>query len=418
MTTMVDVVVGGQYGSEAKGHVTAQLVTQAAHERDSEQGNHFGIDVWNIRVAGPNAGHTAYDSEGRKFAFRTLPIGAVIDDKTQLYIAPGSEIDLPVLYKEIQEAEAAGHIVRGRLYMSRQATLIEDGHKLVEQGADLVGKVGSTGKGIGAARADRIMRTASLVPDAFTDGPDGDLQSQPWAWAEPEELYASDHFAHTANQHIIIEGTQGYGLSLRASGNYPQVTSSDCRSIDFLAMAGIDPTRCDTQIQNWVVCRVFPIRVAGNSGPMKGETSWAELGLEEEKTTVTQKVRRVGMWDQDLVAAAVQANGGHNANVVITMIDQVIPGFDEVTPEILEKVQAGEITGDAVPRALDEAIEWINAHASAEQIGAPIAAFTYSPTQIVFTQAALRRRGEQGGGGLADALAQAFESALIGEDEN
>uniref|UniRef100_A0AAU6R608 N6-succino-2-amino-2'-deoxyadenylate synthase n=1 Tax=Micrococcus phage Olihed TaxID=3092209 RepID=A0AAU6R608_9CAUD len=387
MTTMVDVVVGGQYGSEAKGHVTAQLVRQAANERDAGVMADLGIEVWNIRVAGPNAGHTAYDTNGEKFAFRTLPIGAVIDHDTQLYIAPGSEIDLDVLYAEIRLAEEKGHPVRGRLYMSRQATLIEQAHKDREAGEGLVGRVGSTGKGIGAARADRIMRTAKLTVDAFEFGPDKDGDAQPWSWAEPEDLYATDDHAHSRNQHIIIEGTQGYGLSLRASGNYPQVTSSDCRSVDFLAMAGIDPTRCDTNIQNWVVARVFPIRVAGNSGPMKGETSWEELGLEAEKTTVTQKVRRVGMWDQDLLKAAVQANGGHKANVVITMIDQVVQGFDEVTDETIDKMNSGEIEP---PQAFTEAVEWINAHASADQIGAPIAGFTYSPTQIVFTSAAMR----------------------------
>lgn len=386
MATHVDVVVGGQYGSEAKGHVTAQLVTQASKERDSTECAEYDIEVWNIRVAGPNAGHTAYDSEGHKFAFRSLPIGTVIDSKTKLYIAPGSEIDLPVLYAEIQEAEAAGHPVRGRLYMSRQATLLEENHKAAEQSANLISKVGSTGKGIGAARADRIMRVASLVTDAFTDGPDGDLLSQPWTWAEPEDLYATDDHAHTQNQHVIIEGTQGYGLSLRASGHYPQTTSSDCRSVDFLAMAGIDPTRDNVTIQNWVVCRVYPIRVAGNSGPMKGETTWDELGLEAEKTTVTQKIRRVGTWDQELVAAAVQANGGHNANVVITMLDQIIPGLTEITPELLEQVRTGEIDPYENPRtmALMEATDWLNEHASCGQIGTHVAGFTYSPTQMLF----------------------------------
>ncbi len=379
MTQLIDVIVGGQYGSEAKGHVTAQLV--AAAVRDNATQPDLDIEIWNVRVAGPNAGHTAYDRHDQKFAFRSLPVGAVVDESVKLYIAPGSEVDLEVLYGEIAQAESAGWPIRGRLYMSRQATLLEQKHKDTEAQADLVARVGSTGKGIGAARADRLMRTARTVAEAFEYGPDKDGDSQPWQWAEPEDLYAHDDHAHNGNQHVFIEGTQGYGLSLRASGHYPQVTSSDARAVDFLAMAGIDPTRCNTRVTNWIVARVHPIRVAGNSGAMEGETSWDELGLEPEKTTVTQKVRRVGAWDQDLLARAVQANGGHNAKVVITMLDQIFPELGELTDEDLEP-KAGE---EVMHPALEKALDWIGEHASPEQIGAHVAAITFSPTKMLFT---------------------------------
>lgn len=378
MSQMVDVVVGGQYGSEAKGHVTAQLVKTVLRTMASEEAPE--IRLINVRVAGPNAGHTVYDEAGNKFAFRTIPVGAVIDDRVDLYIAPGSEVDLVVLYNEIDLAERYGHSLEGRLFVSRQATVIEQEHK--DRETELIGAVGSTGKGIGAARAARLMRHAETL------GQYVEAEGHPvlWTWAEPEELYAHDDLVHDSNQHIIIEGTQGYGLSLRASGHYPQVTSSDARAVDFLAMAGIDPTRCSVKIQTWVVCRVFPIRVAGNSGPMQGETTWAELGLPEEKTTVTQKVRRVGQWDQDLVARAVQANGGHQAKVVITMLDQVIPGLADVDLAELQGEAEG-IQADQNP-ALEAAVEWIEEHASYRRIGAPVAAFTFGPTKILFTGAA------------------------------
>jgi len=380
MTQLVDVIVGGQYGSEAKGHVTAQLVQTGL--RDVVREPHLGIEVWNVRVAGPNAGHTVYDRHDRKFAFRSLPVGAVVDQSVQLYIAPGSEVDLEVLYAEIAEAEAAGWNVRGRLWMSKQATLLEQSHKDEEAAAGLVGRVGSTGKGIGAARAARIMRTAHTVEEAFSWGPDGDALVQPWQWAEPEDLYATDDHAHNKNQRILIEGTQGYGLSLRASGHYPQTTSSDARAIDFLAMAGIDPTRCSVKVTNWVVARVFPIRVAGNSGAMEGETTWGELGLPEEHTTVTQKVRRVGAWDPELVARAVQANGGHNAKVVITMLDQIFPELGELTDEELNPT--GE-EGEVQHPVLSKVMRWLDENASRETLGAYVAGFTFSPTQMLFT---------------------------------
>ena len=191
------------------------------------------------------------------------------------------------------------------------------------------------------------------------------------------------------------------------------MTSSDCRSIDFLAMAGIDPTRCSVVVTNWIVCRVFPIRVAGNSGPMEGETSWAELGLDEERTTVTQKVRRVGTWDQDLVRRAVQANGGHNANVVITMLDQAIPELKEFAERYTDGYD-GDLNKEPV---MEQVAAWIEEHAAPEQIGARVAGFTFSPTQMIFTEFA-RSGGDEpdfeGLGVTQDQLREMVNSALAG----
>lgn len=406
----VEVVVGGQYGSEAKGHVTAQLVKIALKDATAAEVPDFTL--WNVRVAGPNAGHTVYDHTGAKFAFRHLPVGAVISDDVMLYIAPGSEIDLEVLRQEIELAEDHGWNVRERLYISQQATVIGEEHKRTEAETELVERVGSTGKGIGAARADRIMRTAQTMGQRYASYGD-EIPGGWWTWAEPEDIYADDSLVHDANQHVIIEGTQGYGLSLRASGHYPQVTSSDCRSIDFLAMAGIDPTRCNVVVTNWIVCRVFPIRVAGNSGPMEGETSWAELGLDEERTTVTQKVRRVGQWDQDLVRRAVQANGGHNANVVITMLDQAIPELKEFAERYTDGYD-GDLNEEPV---MEQVAAWIEEHAAPEHIGARVAGFTFSPTQMIFTEFA-RSGGEEPDferlGVTQDQLREMVNSALAG----
>ena len=59
--------------------------------------------------------------------------------------------------------------------------------------------------------------------------------------------------------------------------------------------------------------------MAGNSGPLKGETSWEELGLEPERTTVTNKVRRVGDWDPELLEEAIRANGGGGWNSGVSL---------------------------------------------------------------------------------------------------
>lgn len=317
MTTL-DVVVGAQFGSEAKGHVTQRLIDSSVARtewaKDAASGH---APIYNVRVAGPNAGHTGHSLYGVKIAFRQLPIGALRPGVTCV-IAPGSEVQASVLMNEIDAAIRYGYFDPARLWIDSEATLLEPSHIDAEQGMNE--RLGSTGKGIGAARAERLMRRARRVGDdeAFTK------------WL----LKLGAHIGDTANlltiddnaSHIIIEGTQGYGLGLHA-GSYPYCTSSDCRAIDFLGMAGLSPWWfSNVDLRVWAVARTFPIRVAGNSGPLYQETSWEKLGLPPEYTTVTKKMRRVGHWDMGLVQEAVLANGGGpTVRLAITMLDQRYP---------------------------------------------------------------------------------------------
>lgn len=368
--SVIDVVVGAAYGSEGKGHVTAQLVKRRVSE---------GFGVLNVRIAGPNAGHTVIDIDGNSFALRQIPVGAAIHPKVYLLIAAGSEIDPPVIFDELQRLREAGHPV-DRLAISAEATIITDVHKETERA--LVGAIGSTGKGIGAARADRLMRNAPRLKDdealihAFVD-----LGIKIVDQTDPGSFI--NGWMDTPRTAIIIEGTQGYGLGLRA-GNYPFTTSSDCRAIDFMAMAGVSPWHVKTlQTNVWLVARVFPIRVAGNSGPMKGETSWEDLGLPEERTTVTQKIRRVGEWDSDLVRSALLANGGPQVSprskvaIILTMVDQMFPdvqGFDG--SEHLNAYYRDNINGY---NELDKFIKNIES-----ETGGQILGLTTSPSTILW----------------------------------
>lgn len=302
------VVVGGQYGSEGKGAVTAWLAAQEEAP-------------FCIRVAGPNAGHTVWD-EGVEWKLRHVPVAAVSNRESLLALAAGSEIDVSVLESELQALDAAGYDVSSRFMVDGQATLIDPHHADQEQ--QLIGRIGSTGKGIGAARADRLWRTARLAGGRTN-------------------VAHSARNALLVGRTVIVEGTQGYGLGLHA-GHYPYCTSSDCRAIDFLAMAGLSPwDMAVTAFEVWVVMRVYPIRVAGESGPMLGETSWENLGLAAERTTVTNKVRRVGVWDEDLARAACEANGGPPvARVALTMVDHIVdPDDDRGIEKCVSDLQAG-----------------------------------------------------------------------------
>jgi adenylosuccinate synthase len=73
--------------------------------------------------------------------------------------------------------------------------------------------------------------------------------------------------AHARGDRIMLEGTQGTALSLH-HGRYPHVTSRDTTASGCLAEAGINPRRVRRVV---VVCRTYPIRVGGPSGPMGQE---------------------------------------------------------------------------------------------------------------------------------------------------
>lgn len=352
------VVVGGQYGSEGKGAVTARLVRRAFAG---------GKHVLNVRVGGPNAGHTVIDHSGVAWPLRQIPVGAV-EHNALLYIAPGSEIDPEVLLSEIRELNAAGFQLNGRLYISDEATVLEAKHKEAEQSLLMPESLGSTGKGIGAARASRLMRDAARVCD------DRELRKElanhgVFLWHGPS-LPAGGEVGPRA---VIVEGTQGYGLGLHA-GFYPKCTSGDARAIDFLAQAGISPWQASFDqgaFTVWVVVRPNPIRVAGNSGPLLGETTWEELGLPVEHTTVTKKVRRVGAWDADLVREAVEANGGPAAvKLAHTMMDHVFPELYGAERTIRDQHLYQRV--------------WDYLSTLHDQIGAPVRMITTGPNSGMF----------------------------------
>lgn len=304
-------VVGGQFGSEAKGHVAAQL---------AKRFNTSKLDrpLHLVRVGGSNAGHSAIDDRGQLWALRQVPVAAVIDRDARLYIAQGSEIDCDVLESEVDALDAAGYAVSSRLLIDQYATILEQKHIDRESGSDINARTGSTSKGIGAARADRIMRTATIARDhhdrllEFIDSEDQICDTAP--------LIAE---AHENNQHVIVEGTQGYGLGMHTRF-YPQTTSGDCRTVDLLAQIGYTPLSPmkPRDVHTWLVLRTYPIRVAGNSGSMDGrELDWETLGqisggyIQPERTTVTKKIRRVAEWDVQVVREAVAANGGANPHL-------------------------------------------------------------------------------------------------------
>ena len=91
-----------------------------------------------------------------------------------------------------------------------------------------------------------------------------------------------------------------------------------------MSEVGVSP-RLVTEVV--VVFRTFPIRVAGEqAGPLRDEITWEQLQSEsrypysiEERTTVTNKIRRVARFDWELAHRAIRNN--RPTKIAITGLD-------------------------------------------------------------------------------------------------
>lgn len=288
------IVVGGQAGSEGKGAICAFLHRRKAYDMA-------------VRVGGPNAGHSVVDDQDRKWALRQLPVAVAVDPGCLLVIAAGSEVDFSVLNDEIVATDSAGLLTRNRVFVDSEATVIDNESVLLERSIT----TGTTGKGIGGARAQRALRASQLV------------RHQVERLDHGAKVTDTQSLIRSETGSVLLEGTQGYILGSHA-GDYPYTTSGDCRAIDFMAAAGIAPQEARTVI----VLRMHPIRIAGESGPLRDETTWEEIGVPEEITTVTKKVRRVGRWDWGWAARSIDSNfGAQGVEVALTFVDYVYPNL-------------------------------------------------------------------------------------------
>ena len=109
------------------------------------------------------------------------------------------------------------------------------------------------------------------------------------------------------------------------SSHYPFATSRDTTAAGFVSEAGLSPLDVDDII---VVLRAFPIRVAGNSGPLRSELSWDDVTRESgsgvplaEYTSVTKVLRRVGRFDAELVRQALLYNAP--TRIVLNHLDYI-----------------------------------------------------------------------------------------------
>lgn len=334
----VSIIVGGQFGSEGKGKVALELARRSQKS-----------DVTLVRVGGPNSGHTGYDRQGRRFALRQLPAGC-IDRNVDVVFPAGSYLDLDVLRKEINALDYP----EDRIYISENAQIITEEHKLWEANADLIGAIGSTGSGVGAAVIARVARGAENIPLHAISALDAKaLQNVPGKVCDTTELLRAKA---DRGDRIIVEGSQGFGLSLLDGGYWPKATARTTTAAGALAETGLSPLDVDDVT---LVTRSFPIRVAGESGPLKNEISWDDVanvtGRSEdlrEYTTVTKNLRRVGKFDAELVKRAIQAN--KPTRLVMNHLDYV--GAQDSLKD--RKSRVSQFI-DSVEASLGRSINWL-----------------------------------------------------------
>jgi adenylosuccinate synthase len=326
---LVDVMVGGQYGSEGKGNVAAYLAPD--------------YDLL-VRSGGPNAGHSIMN-DGGKHVQHHLPSGTTVCD-ARLLLTSAAVINVPHLMDEIAQSGAEA----GRLVIDGQATVITDEHR--EQEANLTKTIGSTGQGVGLATAGRITgRDGSCV--LAKDVP----ELEPFIG---DGLAVMDEVLRQGGS-VFVEGTQGGRLSLH-HGPYPYVTSRETNASGILAEAGVAPHRARRVI---MVVRTYPIRVAnpknGTSGPLVSEITWEEVAtrsgldlpalVKQEHTTTTRRLRRVGEFDWDLLRTSALLNAP--TDIALTFTDQLdhrntgARRMDQLTDETIRFIEEVESVAGA-----------------------------------------------------------------------
>jgi len=250
--TPITIIQGAQFGSEAKGMVAGALALNGQ----------YNIAV---RTGAINAGHTVY-YKGKPYAMQQLPVAWVNPD-TKLVIGPGAYVHVPTLVREIAMVEiATGKLLKDRLFVDSRCSIHLDSYADESKAADRHHKIGATGKGC----AEAIVHKIKDRGDANLLLIDNVLPGAPWTWVNASDFLAD---AYHSGSKIMLEGTQGELLDFHL-GPWPYVTSRQTTAAAWVAEAGLSPV---FQYEILLVARTYPIRVAGNSGPLPKETTWPIL---------------------------------------------------------------------------------------------------------------------------------------------
>ncbi|MGB3373560.1 MAG: adenylosuccinate synthase [Microbacterium sp.] len=336
------VIVGVQWGDEGKGKATDLL-----GERTD----------WVVKFnGGNNAGHTVVIGD-EKYALHLLPSG-ILSPGVNAVIGNGVVVDLEVLFQELEALDARG-VDTSRLKVSANAHIITAYHRTLDKVTErFLGqrRIGTTGRGIGPAYADKINRVGIRVQDLFDENilrqkVEGALDQKNHllvkifnrraiaveeivddllSYAERLRPMVADtgHLVDEAlnrGEVVVFEAGQATMLDVD-HGTYPFVTSSSATAGGAATGSGVGPGRLDRIVG---IVKAYTTRVG--SGPFPTELldeqgEWLRQTGHEFGTT-TGRERRTGWYDAPITRYATRVNG--ITDLVLTKLD-VLTGLDEI----------------------------------------------------------------------------------------
>ena len=306
------VIVGAFWGDEGKGKIISYLALKD------------NLDFC-VRTGSVNAAHTVWH-EGKKYALHMVP-AAFINPKTRLLVSAGANVHVAQFFKEVELTQVSSN----RIAIDQNASIIEEKHSAQDKASAVNKGIGTTGWGVGPAIEERVRRTAKLakdlpelksyIADTITDINDGLDQ----------------------DKNVLLEGTQGFMLSLFLSGGYPYVTGRDTGASAIASEAGVGPTRVDDVL---IVYKSFMTRVG--AGPLPGEITKEEAQKRGwfEVAAGTGRDRRSAPFDFDLAKKNARINGATQA--ALTKLDCIFPAcqgkraFNDLPQEAKEFVKEVE----------------------------------------------------------------------------
>jgi adenylosuccinate synthase len=336
------VLVGAQWGDEGKGKATDLLGPRLDYVVRYNGGN--------------NAGHTIVVGT-EKYALHLLPTGILTPTVTPV-IGNGVVIDLGVLFSEIDLLEAR-EVDTSRLLVSSSAHVITPYHTVIDKLTERFlgsSRIGTTGRGIGPAYADKMSRVGIRVQDLFDEKilrqkiegalvqknqllvkvfnrravSVDEVAEELLSYAERLRPYVRDTSlvlkqALDDGRTVLLEGGQATLLDVD-HGTYPFVTSSNPTAGGACTGSGIPPTRITSVI---AVVKAYTTRVG--AGPMPTEL----LDADGEKLrqdggefgTTTGRPRRCGWYDAPVARYSARINGV--TDFVLTKLD-VLTGWERI----------------------------------------------------------------------------------------
>lgn len=283
-----DVLVDLQFGSTGKGLLAGYIGVKNGYD---------AVVSCNM----PNAGHTAYSPGGEKFMHKVLPSAIFGKELSVIGVGPGAVFDIDRL--ELEWAAVCKYRPDLMLVIHEAAGILLPEHRAAEQAT--LSRISSTMQGSAEAMIAKIRRQEGATAKCRQVA----IEHRLGVSGKAVVVTQNDWLAIFSNaESILLEGSQGYSLGL-SSGFYPYCTSRDCTPARVIS-------DCSMPV-GWLrdvygSCRVHPIRVGntqdGFSGgwyPDQTELTFKQLGVEDELTTVTGRVRRVASFSEMQISEAM-----------------------------------------------------------------------------------------------------------------